>query len=414
MRPLFSRSEPWETVRKYLRGLLSFIPRKNSWQLAESVGYQTPHAIQHLLGRALWNPDELRDLLQDEVLENLADPNAVLILDETGFLKKGKHSAGVQRQYSGTAGRIENCQVGVLLAYATPKGCAFLDRELYLPQCWIDDPERCRRAKVPAEKTFATKVQLGVQMLDRLFDSERNIPFQWVVADEVYSTLTMRNFLETHKVNYVLAVRKNQRIRVNGIVSMVESVANSLSDSDWQTLCIGQGMKGERKYRYARVEMDPTDVVIDASLNEAGETEAEFHQKNAAEFSGDRAHWLLIRESLDESKERAYYWVHAPQQTTLQETSEAAGSRWWIEGSIESSKGETGLDEYEVRSYHGWYRHITLSLLAHALLVILRARNHPSAGEKFDNQDPSKESEDGNQSPQLNRSGNESALKKSV
>ena len=302
----------------------------------------------------------------------------------------------------------------MLLAYATPKGCAFLDRELYLPQCWIDDPVRCRRAKVPAEKTFATKVQLGVQMLDRLFDSERNIPFQWVVADEVYSTLTMRNFLETHKVNYVLAVRKNREIRVNGIVSTVESVANSLSDSDWQTLCIGQGMKGERKYRYARVEMDPTDVVIDASLNEAGETEAEFHQKNAAEFSGDRAHWLLIRESLDESKERAYYWVHAPQQTTLQETSEAAGSRWWIEGSIESSKGETGLDEYEVRSYHGWYRHITLSLLAHALLVILRARNHPSAGEKFDNQDPSKESEDGNQSPQLNRSGNESALKKSV
>src|SRR3954452_15654980 len=169
--PLFARSDARERAMSYLAGLLSPAERKNSWQLAEQSGDPNPYGFQHLLGRADWDADVLRDKLRTYVTDYLAEPDAVGVIDETGFLKKGMHSAGVARQYSGTAGRVENCQMGVFLAYASAQGHTLLDRELYLPKEWIDDRERCRRAGIPDDRAFATKPALAQQMLARTFDA---------------------------------------------------------------------------------------------------------------------------------------------------------------------------------------------------------------------------------------------------
>ena len=342
----FARSEPRQRVRAYLIGLLGPVQRKNSWQIAEQVGDDSPYAVQHLLGRSDWQPDEVRDDLRAYAVEALGDDQAVLILDETGFLKKGGHSAGVARQYTGTAGRIENAQVGVFLAYASRHGTALIDRALYLPKEWTDDPDRCQKAGIPEGTAFATKGELARQMLDRAF--EAGVPAAWVTGDEVYrSDGGLRRWLETKGRPYVLAVRENQYAWRGLTQSKIGALVKALPKRAWHKITIAWGCKGPRRYAWAW-------VAINHDL-------------------GPRwCRWLLGRRSLDGSEELAYYLAAGPKRTTLTQLAKTAGARWSIEGGFESAKQEVGLADYEVRSWTGWHRHITLALLAHAILAVVR------------------------------------------
>jgi SRSO17 transposase len=354
----FARAEARERVLAYLTGLLSPVERKNSWQLAEAVGDATPYGIQHLLGRADWDADAVRDELRSYVTEQLGDPNGVAIIDETGFLKKGTKSVGVARQYSGTAGRVENCQIGVFLTYASPKGRTFLDRELYLHKEWAQDRERCREAGVPDEVEFATKPQLAKRMLERALDA--GVPVAWVTGDEVYGgDRHLRMWLEGRQQPFVLAIKSNEPLWSEGEGGVRQraatAIAAGLKDEDWQQLSAGEGAKGPRLYDWARVRL--------FRLPDPG-----------------WEHWLLVRRSLVDPTDLAYYVVFGPADTTLEELVGVAGSRWTIEECLEAAKGEVGLDEYEVRKWTGWYRHITLALLAHAYLAVTQAT--ASAGGK--------------------------------
>jgi SRSO17 transposase len=345
--PRFVRSDLRGSLRAYLTGLLAPLERKNGWQLAQQAGCQTPYALQHLLGRALWDADAVRDDLRAYVQEHLWTPEGVLVLDETGFLKKGDTSVGVSRQYSGTAGRIENCQMGVFLGYAGAKGFAFLDRELYLPEVWAEDKERCKAASVPEEVVFATKPELAGKMLERAFLAGVSVGF--VTADETYGKDSkLRLFLEERKQPYVLAVPCNQYVWAGYSQRRVDALATHWPPSAWHRLSCGAGSKGERFYDWA--------------LQRTNSLHAPAWQR-----------LVLVRRSLSEPSELAYYLCFAPADTPLEKLVSVAGSRWSIEVGFEAAKGEVGLDEYEVRSWHGWYRHITLSLLAHAFLCVLRA-----------------------------------------
>lgn len=306
--------------------------------------------MQHLLDRAKWECDGVRDTLCAYISETLASPNAVLVIDETGFLKKGRKSVGVQRQYSGTAGRIENCQVGVFLAYASSRGHALLDRELYLPKSWTDDQERCREAHVPTSVTFATKPELAAHMLWRTLDAGLHVA--WVTGDTVYgSAQSLRAGLETREQAYALAGACKEHVEVQGTRRRVDQIASGLAREDWRELSAGTGSKGPRLFAWARIEL-------------------------AAPAANGWQRWLLVRRSLGEGAkpaEMAYVLVFAPTGTSLEEMVEAFGTRWTVEQCFEEAKGEVGLDEYEVRSWHGWYRHVTLSMLGLAFLAALRA-----------------------------------------
>jgi SRSO17 transposase len=278
----FSRSEPRQRAFAYLQGLLSPVERKNGWQLAEQAGDAAPYGVQHLLGRAQWNADAVRDDLQTYVLQHLADPEAVLILDETGFLKKGDKSAGVARQYSGTAGRIENCQIGVFLAYASRQGRTFLDRELYLPKGWTEKAERCQAAGIPKEVKFATKLQMGRRMLERAFAA--GIPARWVTGDTVYGNdWRLRSWLDERRQAYVLAVSEQYRIFTGEQRQWAKQVIAELPAKRWQVESCGAGSKGERLYEWARLQM------------------------RRSEDGWWR--WLLARRSLSKPQEVAYYVV---------------------------------------------------------------------------------------------------------
>ena len=345
--PRFGRVEVRRRASGFLRGLLSGAERKNGWQLAEQAGDRTPDGMQRLLNHARWDADLVRDDLRGYVVEQLGDPGGVLVIDETGFLKKGGKSAGVKRQYSGTAGRIENCQVGVFMVYAGPRGHALVDRELYLPQGWIDDRPRCREAGIPDQVGFQTKPQLARRMLGRALDA--GVPAAWVTADEVYGQDgRLRRWLEERDVAHVLAVGRNQSL-VSGLFRFerADQLAARVPAGAWRHLSAGQGAKGERTYAWARVAIRP--------LREPG-----------------RGHWLLLRRSLDDG-ELAYYVCYGPAQTTLAELVRVAGVRWTVECGFQQGKGETGLDHYEVRRYQAWYRHVTLSMLAQAFLAVMRA-----------------------------------------
>ena len=343
----FSRSEARERALTYLRGLMSPVERKNGWQLAEEAGDETPYATQHLLGRAVWSADEVRNDLRNYVVKYLGDEEAVLVLDETGFLKKGTKSAGVQRQYSGTAGRVENCQIGVFLAYATREGRTFLDRELYLPQSWADDQPRRTEAGIPPEVKFATKPALGRRMIERA--QQAGVPFRWVTGDEVYGNDSqMRRWLEGRKIFYVLAVSCQYQAFYDGARQWAAEIAKTLPQKEWKRLSAGAGTKGERLYDWALVPLGEVDE--------------------------ERRRWLLFRRSLSDPTDLAYYVVSAPKKTSLEVMVKVAGTRWAIEESFESAKGEVGLDHYEVRSWGGWYRHVTLAMFAHAYLTVVRAR----------------------------------------
>ena len=342
----FPRSETRDRVRTYLVGLLGPVQRKNAWQVAEQIGDADPYGVQYLMGRSEWDPDAVRDDLRGYVVEALGDPDAVLVLDETGFLKKGTKSAGVARQYTGTAGRIENAQVGVFLAYAARHGTAFLDRALYLPGEWTDDPDRCLAAGIPAGTAFATKPALAKAMLERAFAA--GVPAAWVTGDEVYGgDGRLRRWLEGQRRPYVLAVRANQYVWVGFRQATVAALAKTLPKRAWHKITIGAGSKGPRRYAWAWVPINH-------------------------DLGPQWRRWLLVRRSLDDPEDLAYYIAAGPGRTTLTRLAKTAGARWSIEGAYESAKQEVGLADYEVRSWTGWYRHITLSLLAHAVLAVVR------------------------------------------
>jgi SRSO17 transposase len=345
--PYFARAEPRQRALAYLRGLLSPAERKNSWQLAEVSGEPTPYGFQHLLGRADWEPDTVRDELRHYIIQHLGEPDAVLVIDETGFLKKGRHSAGVARQYSGTAGRIENCQIGVFLAYTSRLGHALLDRELYLPKEWTDDRTRCRQVGIPKERHFATKPQLAQQMLARAL--EAGVPATWVTGDSVYGDdRRLRMWLEAQPQAYVLAVSGKEYVWLGWQQRQVKTILAALPGQGWTRLSAGDGAKGPRWYDWRWLPLaDPVDPAW--------------------------RRWLLVRRSVSDPTDRQAYVVFARHDTTLPEVVRVAGTRWTIESGFEAAKSEVGLDHYEVRSWTGWYRHITLAMWALALLTVLRA-----------------------------------------
>lgn len=354
--PRFGRVEVQRRAPLYVRGLIAPVERKNGWQLAEYLGDETPKNLQHFIARSQWNADDVRDDLQRYVVEHLGNEDGVLVLDETGFLKKGTKSAGVARMYSGTAGRIENCQIGVFLAYATVNGHTLIDRELYLPQAWIDDRVRCRDAHIPDEVEFATKPQLARQMLQRAKAAE--VPAKWVAADEVYgSDYQFRRCCEQLGLGYVVAVSSSTHLYLNGRRTKVSDHVPDIPQDAWQRLSCGAGTKGERFYDWALVTWCSPD-----------------HE----EF---RRGWL-IRRSISDPADIAHYFTHTPAETSLEKLVQIAGRRWTIEECFEQAKQLTGLNEYEVRSWIGWYRHITLSMLALAMLVAIRAQARTSSQRK--------------------------------
>ena len=346
----FRRPEPRRRALTYLRGLLSPVERKNGWQLAEQAGDATPDGVQRLLYNYRWEADLVRDDLRDYVVEHLGEADGVVVVDETGFLKKGDKSVGVQRQYSGTAGRIENCQVGVFLAYASAKGRTLLDREVYLPQVWSDDWERRREAGVPEDVCFRTKPQLAQLMLRRALES--GVPFAWFTGDEVYgSDRKLRLWLEREEIPHVMAIKSNEKLWAwtdkGSLQERADRLASGVEESAWVRCSAGNGAKGPRVYDWAAVEIRP--------LREPG-----------------KGHWLLARRSLAKPGELAYYVCFGPAETALEELVRVAGTRWAIEECFEEAKGEVGLDQYEVRRWDGWYRHITLAMLAQAYLTVIR------------------------------------------
>src|SRR2546425_566698 len=345
----FRRAEVRRRVRRYLQGLLATVERKNGWQMAEELGEANAHGVQRLLEEADWDEEGVRDELRTYVIEQLGETGGILVVDETGFIKKGKKSAGVARQYSGTAGRRENSQIGVFLLYASSKGAAFIDRALYLPQAWTADRVRCREAGIPDEVKFATKGELAQQMLARAFAA--GVPAEWVVGDTVYGYEELRLWLETQQKNYVLAVSETHQVWVQGRAQPVGLVAALLPDEAWVVLSAGEGSKGSRLYEWAWLQLPD-------------ETEA----------TNERTRWVLIRRSLCDRSERAYYRVYAPTTTSLAEVVRVTGSRWKIEEGYEQAKGEVGLDQYEVRTWRAWYRYVTLALLAYAALVVMQGQ----------------------------------------
>ena len=356
--PRFARPEPRRRALAYLQGLMSSIERKNGWQLAEHAREATPYGMQRLLSQAVWDADLVRDDLRTYVYDHLGEPTGLLVIDETSFPKEGEKSAGVQVQYCGTTGVVENCQVAVFLAYVTAYGHALIDRELYLPKGWIDDPQRRREAGIPEAVHFQTKCELARQMVERVHRAQ--IPIAWVVADTVYgNNLDLRTWLEAHGYPYVLAVACDETVGIRTSdggrrqVEVREVEALLLTAQDWQRLSMSDGTKGPRLFDWARVPL--------------------LHQ-----WEDDTSHWLLIRRSISDSKQKTYYLVFAPPATPLEAMVKAIGARWHIEEDFETGK-DTGLDHYQVRSFIGWYRHITLVMLAQAFLKVICAQTQQAS-----------------------------------
>ncbi|WP_446226270.1 IS701 family transposase [Nocardia sp. IBHARD005] len=356
----FARSEPRERAREYVSGLLAGLERKNGWTLAERAGEGCPDGMQRLLRKADWDVEAVRDDVRDYVVEHLGDPDAVLAGDETGFLKKGTKSAGVQRQYSGTAGRTENCQIGVFLAYASRHGHALIDRELYLPESWTTDRERCRGAAIPDEVEFATKPRQMILMLERALAAK--VPFSWFTADEAYGQAGyLRDWCEDHDVFYVLATRRDQQVSTRADrLARAEDLVAEFGDRTWQRFSVGAGAHGPREYHWARRQIEGT-------------------------WKTGRGHWLLARRALTPNSkgehEIAYYLCYGPATARLVDLAWTAGSRWHVEEAFQQAKGEAGLDHYQVRSWRAWYAHITLSMLALAWLAAsktLAAKGEPA------------------------------------
>lgn len=345
--PRFARPEPRRRALAFLKGIASITRRKNGWQLAEHAGESRPDGRQRLLNSAVWDADLVRDDLRVYILERLGDQNAVLVIDETSFRKRGKKSVGVKKQYCGTIGSVENCQVGVFLSYVSAKGNTLLDRELYLPKEWIEDSGRCREAGIPETIGFHTKCQLAQQMVERLWRA--GIPFAWVVADSVYGgNLDLRLWLEAHGYSYVLAVACDEPVGIQTPegrkrMTVAEAEALLLHSQDWHRLSMSCGTKGPRLFDWAVIPI--------------------LHG-----WEDDGRHFLLIRRCLNDPSEKAYYFVFAPAGTTLVQMVKAIGQRWCIEECFETGK-EMGMEDYEVRCWFAWYRHLTLVMIVMAALA---------------------------------------------
>jgi SRSO17 transposase len=342
----FRRAEVRERARRYLAGLLGRVDRKNGWQLAEYLGEMGPQGVQRLLNKACWNADEVRDDLRAYVIEHLGEPDGVLIVDETSFPKEGTKSVGVKPQYCGRTGEIQNCQVGVFLAYASSQGSAFLDRELFLPEDWVQDQERRTEAGVPAAVTFAKKADLARRMLERAFAA--GVPATWVTADAHYGEDTeLRRRLERQGRSYVLAVKSSHAIWEDGQQVRADRLAHIVPADGWTIFRAGEGTEGNATYDWACVRLP------------------------YASADG-MAQWLLLRRNPRSPTELGYFRVYGPEETSLAEMVRVAKLRWRIEESFQDAKGVVGLDQYEVRKWDAWYRHITFALLAHAYLEVTR------------------------------------------
>jgi SRSO17 transposase len=356
MRPLFTQERVAASANAFLDGLLGPERRKTGWMRAEAAGDNGPWRQQAILGRGRWEADALRDIVRDYALETLADPEAVLVFDETGFLKQGKASCGVARQYTGSAGKVTNCQIGVFAAYASRHGHAFIDRTLYLPKPWASDPARRAAAHVPAEVGFATKPQLAGSMIQRAIEAD--VPFAWVTGDSVYGVGALEMDLRKAGKGYVLGVKSDHQFTSwlgKPVVSgTAEAIMQSLDASVWQRLSAGNGVKGPRLYDWAYLEL----ADLDASEYDSGQ-------------SGVWTRGLLIRRNLADG-ECAYFTTWCPAGTGIETLVAVEGQRWTIEDSFETSKNELGLDHNETRSWHGWHRHVSLVMLAFAMLATIR------------------------------------------
>ena len=348
----FENAGSRKRARAYVLGLLSHTERKNGWTLAEFAGDMSPDGMQRLLNFYSWDADAVRDAVRRYVVTNLGDPAGVLVADETGFLKKGRMSAGVARQYTGTAGRIENAQVGVFLAYAASDGSrALIDRELYLPEKWTADRPRCRAAGIGDDVAFAAKPKLAQDMLERAVTA--GVPFAWLAADEVYGQNPgLRDWLEDREIGYVMAVPCSELMITAAGRKRADELAALVPREAWQQLSCADGSKGPRLYDWALID------------------------------TASRDHRLLARRSLHLNekgdKELAYFMCYAPRGAALAELVAVAGARWAVEDCFAEAKNETGLDHYQVRLYHAWYRHITLSMLAHAFLAVTSRAARPA------------------------------------
>ena len=371
---LFTRSETRNQVAKYLRGLLAPVERKNGWQVAEAIGDATPDRTQRLLGRVAWDADAARDILDDFVSETFGDPEGIGVVDETGILKKGTGSVGVQRQYSGTAGKVENCQMATVLTYATQTGHVFLDRRLYLPEAWCDDKPRRQKVKVPEDIVFQTKPEQAVAMLEHAW--ERGVPMRWVTGDEVYGDAPrLRESVQAHGRWYVLAVssttpiwrerplveepgpsprgRPRTKVRLAPDAAAPTTVSKEVSEwvsTQWERFTVAEGEKGPRLYDWGR------ERVIESR----------------DQLPGPEV-WLVARRSISTPSEIAYYLAWAPSDTTLPMLAHVAATRYTVEQCIEEAKGEVGFDHYEVRFWPNWHRYITLVMMAHAWLASIKA-----------------------------------------
>jgi SRSO17 transposase len=350
--PYFARPEPRGRALAYLQGILSETSRKNGWQLAEQARERTPYGMQRLLSQAIWDAGLVRDELRAYALEQLGTQDAIVAIDETSFPKAGTHSAGVGKQYCGTTGHVQNCQVGVFLSYITDRGHTLIDRELYLLWEWTQDQERRQAAGIPPSVRFQTKPELARCMLQRIWDA--HTPITWVVADSVYGeNLDLRTWLEAHSYAYVLEVHCTTAVGIvdpdgrRKLVPVASVPALLPSSQSWQRLSMSEGTKGPRLFDWASVPI--------------------LHQ-----WQQDGQHWLLLRRSMTDAADLSYYLVFGSPTTTLQQMVHACGGRWHIEEDFENTK-DIGLDHYEVRSFVGWYRHITLVMLAHAFLMGLCA-----------------------------------------
>jgi len=345
----FSTGPGYENAKKYIRGLLGTAERKNGWQMSEYLGEETPYALQQFLYRGRFDADKLRDELRTYVGDELGDEDGIIVMDDTGFLKKGNKSCGVKRQYTGTAGRIENCQAGVFLSYASSKGTALIDRQLYIPKEWAEDSERRREAGIPEGLEFQTKPEMAFKMLQEA--TSAGMPYKWVTGDCAYGDYrVIRTWLEKNEKSYVMSVSGKEYVWKGTEQVSVSDILKSLPSEGWFSESCGDGSKGVRLYDWMTVEINPPAL--------EGFTR-----------------FMLIRRSKADLEELRAYICFAPIDTPVKKFIEIAGARWTIETCFQEAKSETGLDQYEVRSFDGWYKHITFSCLALALLSVFSANS---------------------------------------
>jgi len=342
----FPRIEPRRRAASYVRGLLSELERKNGWTIAEGAGDKTPDGMQRLLNASQWDEDGARDDLRTVIIDAIGDKeNAILVVDETGFLKKGKKSAGVARMYTGTAGKTENCQIGVFLAYTSPTGHALIDRELYLPAVWTSDPDRCAAAGIPEHVEFSTKYKLAQLMIERA--RAAHTPFSWVTADEVYGQAEpLHAYLERSTISYVMAVRRTEKVTTHTGASTAEMVIAE-PGTKWQRMSAGDGTKGPRVSDWSTTQLPDNPTT-----------------------QGHR--YILARRSIDDTTDLAYYFCYSNKPANLERLVHVAASRWTVEECFQTAKNEAGLDHYQVRDYTAWYKHMTLSMIALAFLTIIK------------------------------------------